>query len=114
MMPESFDPNKLDTIASITSLTAGQTYTYDALAALDIDIVVYDKIIDLYATFVNKSYATPTWYDYAQYAQPTAGSIVTRVDINYATITPSTGIYKLSQLHDLIDQAQTRVKLFTN
>lgn len=113
-LPETFDPNKLDTIASITNLVAGQSYTYDELTAMTFDIVVYDKVIDLYATFVNKSYATPTWYNYAQYAQPTAGAVVTRVDVNYTTITPSTGVYMLSQLHDLIDQAQTRVKLFTS
>jgi penicillin-binding protein 1A len=110
-MPVSFDPTKLDTIASITNLDAGQTYTYDELAALDIDIVVYDKIIDLYATFVNKSYATPTWYNYAQYAQPAPGAIVTQVDVNYTAITPTTGTFKLSELHNFIDQAQTRVKL---
>jgi hypothetical protein len=110
-LPGSFDPTKLDTIASVTNLVAGETYTYDELAALDFDVVVYDKVIDLYATFVNKSYATPTWYNYAAYVQPAPGAIVTQVDINYTAITPTTGTYKLSELHDFIDQAQTRVKL---
>jgi penicillin-binding protein 1A len=112
-LPSTFDDTKLGKIASVTNLVAGQSYSYDDLVALNIDVVVYDKVIDLFSTFVNKSYATPTWYDYAQYLQPSAGAIVTSVEVNYTPITSATGVYMLSELHDLIAQVQGRVRLLT-
>ena len=110
-LPETFDATKLGKIASVTNLTPGQTYTYEELTAQTINVTVYDKVIDLYATFVNKSYAKPSWYDYATFDQPAPGAIVTSVEVNYTPITSSTGVYMLSDLHDLIAQAVTRVRL---
>ena len=108
-MPPTTDPAKLGTIASITNLNAGETYTDNQLKNKHFDIVVYDKVINLYADFVNKSFVTPSYYDYIPFAKPAEGTPITSININYVPIDSATGTYKLSELYKIFQTSSTRI-----
>jgi len=108
-LPPTTDGTKLGTIASITNLNEGETYTYNQLSNKHFDIVVYDKVIDLYNGFVNKPFVTPSYYDYIPFAKPAEGITITSILIDYNTVDATTPPYMLSELYRLFQISTTRI-----
>jgi len=108
-LPTSTDPEKLGTVASITNLVEGETYNYNQLSARHFDIVVYDKVINLYTEFMNKSYSTPDYYPYLLYTEPAPGSVVTSIKLNHNPIDDMTPTILLSELYDAVQASTTNL-----
>jgi len=109
-MPLSTDPTKLGTVASITNLNPNTSYTFDQLSALHFDIVVYDKVINLNSDFIGKAYARPIYYDYLNYTEPTIGTTVDTITVNYIQVDGTNSTFKLSELYNAVQLSSTRLK----
>jgi penicillin-binding protein 1A len=108
-MPLITEPAKLGTVASISNLNANTTYTYEQLSTLHFDIVVYDKEINLYSEFIGKAYARPTYYDYLNFTEPSIGSIVNTITVNYFQVDGINSTFKLSELYQAVQLSSTRL-----
>lgn len=101
-MPATTDPAKLGTIVSVSNLNPGETYTYNQLKTKHFDIIVYDKVVNLYSEFMNKAYATPDYYAYLNYTQPAIGTTITQIKLNYELVTANTPAIMLSELVPIV------------
>ncbi len=108
-LPTTTDPTKLGTVASITNLNEGETYKYNQLSTKHFDIVVYDKVINLYTEFINKSYSTPDYYPYLLYTQPAPGAVVTSIKLNHTAVDATTPTITLSDLYDAVQASTTNL-----
>lgn len=108
-LPATTDPAKLGTIAQISNLNPGETYTYNQLSNKHFDIVVYDKVIDLYAEFVDKPFVTPSYYDYIPFTKPAESTTITSILINYVALESTSPAFKLSELYTIFQTSTTRI-----
>ncbi len=109
-LPPVTNPGKLGTIASISNLTPNTVYTFGQLSTTHFDIVVYDKVINLYSDFIDKPYARPSYYDYLNYTEPVVGTNVSTITVNTNPVTALNSTFKLSELYKAVQTSLDRLK----